>query len=289
MVVQDLRKIYPIIIILYLPVENTASYTRDSKSLISSLEEQTFPHNWGILDVKSLCLNIPQQEGFNTALEHLFHTNSKADELPFPETVAKEIMQVVLQHNYFEFNSCMYKQVRGTAMGTKMAPAFANLFMASFEKEYLANEPTKPLIMAHIHRRICPSNEEQLKQMLERLNAFHLTIKFTFTHSTNKITFLDLELYKGPRFQHTNKLDVRPHHKSTNSFQYLQYSSSHPKCTHTGIVKGELIWTLRACTDEHCFNKTKKKLLVHFRDRGYPSHTTNKAASQAQFKDKPAR
>ncbi len=40
----------------------------------------------------------------------------------------------------------MYHQVQGTAMGTKMAPAYANLFMAELEERLLDNYHIKPII-----------------------------------------------------------------------------------------------------------------------------------------------
>jgi hypothetical protein len=43
----------------------------------------------------------------------------------------KSLMRIILEHNIFEFADKMYKQVCGTAMGTKFAPSFANIFMAS--------------------------------------------------------------------------------------------------------------------------------------------------------------
>ena len=47
---------------------------------------------------------------------------------------------------YFEFNGEFYLQTGGTAMGTSLAPNYANLFMDKFETKALANYPLKPLI-----------------------------------------------------------------------------------------------------------------------------------------------
>ena len=54
-------------------------------------------------------------------------------------------MNLILKNNVFEFNEQFYLQIQGTAMGTKMAPAYANLFMGKLE-EYLIN-----LAPNHIH------------------------------------------------------------------------------------------------------------------------------------------
>ena len=49
-----------------------------------------------------------------------------------PEVLA-QLTEIVL-NNVFEFNE-YYLQIQGTAMGTKMAPAYANLFMGKLEEK----------------------------------------------------------------------------------------------------------------------------------------------------------
>ena len=48
--------------------------------------------------------------------------------------------------NNFEFENNHYLQLHDTAMGTKMAPAYANLFMGDLEQKLLAQFPLKPLV-----------------------------------------------------------------------------------------------------------------------------------------------
>ena len=55
-----------------------------------------------------------------------------------------ELLKVVLTKNHFEFNGKHYHQVSGTAMGTKLAPSYANLFMAKFEGKYVYTYPLQP-------------------------------------------------------------------------------------------------------------------------------------------------
>ena len=50
-----------------------------------------------------------------------------------------------LTHNTFTFNRPHYQQINGTAMGTKMAPSYANLFMGKFEEPALAGATHFPL------------------------------------------------------------------------------------------------------------------------------------------------
>ena len=252
----------------------TNSYIKDSKSLITLLDSITFPPNITLvaIDVTALYLNIPHDEGIQATLTHLHERNPDADDIPFPPTVTKELLHIVLRHNYFEFNSNVYRQIQGTAMGTKMAPSYANLFMDILETNFLRDEPIQPLLWKrYIDDILCIWHDtpDTLDALLTRLNDAHPTIKFTSHTSTQQTTFLDLELYKGPTFTTTGKLDIRPHYKDTNAFQYLHHNSSHPRSTHRAIVKGEFTRALRASTDPHTFNASTTLLSTHFRRRKY--------------------
>ena len=57
----------------------------------------------------------------------------------------REMLSPILKENSFQFNGLDYLQTHGTAMGTKVAVAFANIFMASIEKEILRQSVNKPL------------------------------------------------------------------------------------------------------------------------------------------------
>ena len=60
------------------------------------------------------------------------HTNT----LPHNSYIV-EPLEVVLTNNYFDFNSKHYHQISGTAMGTKLVPSYANLFMTKFEENHV--------------------------------------------------------------------------------------------------------------------------------------------------------
>lgn len=173
------------------------SYIRDSKSLIARLEKLKLDDAIQLvsIDVKSLYLHIPQDEGIHNAVSLLSAAEGMDRDLPFPPYIAGEMMGIILKHNVFEFNSNMYKQVSGTAMGTKMAPSFANLYMATLEREFLEAEPIKPVVWyRYIDDILCiwPGSREQLNAFLGRLDEHHPTLKFTHLISDSSVIFLDL-------------------------------------------------------------------------------------------------
>ena len=53
--------------------------------------------------------------------------------------------------NSFEFNGKNYLQTHGTAMGTKTAAAFANIFMADVETKILNQNALKPLVWKKVY------------------------------------------------------------------------------------------------------------------------------------------
>ena len=79
------------------------------------------------MDVTSLYTNIPQEEGVETVCngyESLYEGES-----PIQTQYLKRTLELILQENSFQFTEKNYLVPHGTAMGTKMAVAFANIFM----------------------------------------------------------------------------------------------------------------------------------------------------------------
>ena len=58
------------------------------------------------------------------------------------------MLGLILKENSFQFNRENY-QIRGTAMGTKLAVPFANLFMAEIETKMLNESRIKPQAWKH--------------------------------------------------------------------------------------------------------------------------------------------
>ena len=82
------------------------------------------------------------------------------------------VLEIVLKCNIFEFNGDIYKQIQGTAMGTKMAPSYANIFMDDIEQSFLSTQPTRPhLWLRYIDGILCiwpNSNRDELVGFLYR-------------------------------------------------------------------------------------------------------------------------
>jgi hypothetical protein len=75
------------------------------------------------MDVTSLYTNIPHSDGIESCREAW---DQRAVKEP-PTEYLVQLLTLVLKHNNFTFNGEHFLQINGTAMGTKMAPSYANI------------------------------------------------------------------------------------------------------------------------------------------------------------------
>ena len=96
------------------------------------------------MDVTSLYTNIPHEEGIASVCKAYdnFHSNNPPIQTPY----LREMLTLILKENSFQFNEKNYLQIHGTAMGTKMAVAFANIFMADIETQIVSQSVVKPTV-----------------------------------------------------------------------------------------------------------------------------------------------
>ena len=163
-------------------VTRLPSYVKDTTDFLNTIQAIHVPSNHTLMtiDVLLLYTNIPHNEGLDTCREHL--------------------LQPILNLNYFEFNGVIFHQVSGTAMGTKMAPNYANIFMGQLEKKLIDRYPTKPTLwLRYIDDVFCvfPGDPTEARAFLHYLNQQHATIKFTADVSTSTVNFLDVQVSRN--------------------------------------------------------------------------------------------
>ena len=176
------------------------------------------------LDITSLYTNILHNEGIQSTKEMLA-IHKPPNSLPQNSYII-ELLEVVLTNNHFEFNGKHYHQVSGTAMGTKLAPSHANLFMTKFEEKYVYTYPLQPKLWKRFIDDIFliwPHGRDSLLEFINHLNTVYSTIKFTSDISHTEISFLDLPLYIKKC-----TLYARLHTKTTGRQMYLNYFSECP-------------------------------------------------------------
>ena len=238
-------------------------------------------------DVASLYTNIPREEGITIVCKtyETFHLNKP----PIPTLHLRDMLRLILKENSFHFNGKNFLQTHRTAMGTKMAVSFANIFMAAVETEIIERSSKKPLIWKRYIDDVFSLwnlNKEEITAFIELANNYHPTIKFTAEISDTEITFLDTCVYKGERFKEESILDVRTHFKPTETFQYTHFTSCHPPGVRKGFIKGEALRLLRTNSSKATFKENITQFKRRLRDRCYPDNLVDKTLSKVKFSER---
>lgn len=220
------------------------------------------------MDVDSLYTNIPIKEGIE-CVRQLFQRNPDPKR---PDEELLELLNINLARNDFVFQDQFYLQIKGTAMGKRFAPAYANIFMANWEKGALAKCPKKPAAYARYLDDIFgiwKGTREEFDQFVEILNSHDPSIKLKVQISKDSIDFLDTTIFRGPKFNEKHKLDIKVFFKNTDTHALLQKNSFHPRHTFKGIIKSQLIRFKRICTRSRDFWEAVGTLFRALRKRGY--------------------
>ena len=168
-------------------------------------------------------------------------------------------------------------------MGKRFAPAYANIFMAKWEKEAIEKCPIKPTFYFRFQDDILlgfPGDEAKFLEMFNILNNHHPSIKLKYEINTNMFNFLDITGYKGERWRKENILDLKVYFKPTDTHALLHSTSFHPKHTFSGVFKSQIIRFHRICNNNKDFQEACTTLRSALRPRGYSKRLMNRILSQ---------
>ena len=91
------------------------------------------------LDADSLFTSIAHNETIDICVNQLFENTDTIK--GFAKSKLKQLLCMATKESYFVFNSLLYKQTDGVAMGSPLEPSFANAFLSYHEKNWLNNCP----------------------------------------------------------------------------------------------------------------------------------------------------
>ena len=122
--------------ILLRPItKRVKSYLRDTTDFLNHLPSAV-PENTLLasFDVESLYSNIPHELGIE-AIKYWLRKYPNDTPSRFPKKFIIEGIDFILKNNTFCFNEKNYRQMKGTAMGTKFAPVYATLVIGYLEEK----------------------------------------------------------------------------------------------------------------------------------------------------------
>ena len=107
------------------------SFLKNSTELIHILQTHRFPPQAYLilLDIESLYTNISHKQAIKSLLNRFEHDLCKVFIL--------DLLKYVLKKNVLKFGDQVFTQLHDVAMGTKLAPALATMYIGDLEESLL--------------------------------------------------------------------------------------------------------------------------------------------------------
>ncbi|XP_077116947.1 uncharacterized protein LOC143773356 [Ranitomeya variabilis] len=247
------------------------AYLKDTSHILRILETVKWEPNYVLctLDIKSLYTVTDQNMGCKIAGQYL----QALDVYPNTQvTFIEECIRFILQHNYFWYENDFFLQICGTAMGTRFAPSYANLFVAKWEESHIF--PSGNLRTGLVFWRrfiddvlfIWNGPMIELDFFISNLNNNTFGLEFTPTISNTSINFLDLNIYIK-----NDQIFTKCFRKEVDSNSFIGMTSCHLPVWLANIPKGQYTRIRQNCTTLEDYNKDSAFLTQQFLDKGYPS------------------
>ena len=105
--------------------------------------------------------------------------------------------------------------------------------------------------------------QEELNKFLEHLNSCMDCMKFETETSSTSVNFLDVKLI-------LEEITTTLYTKPTDSHNYINYSSCHPRACKNSIPYSQFLRLRRICSDEDDFVEKSKQLAFYYHQADYP-------------------
>ena len=117
------------------PISVNSLMIKDSFSFVQELLNSDIDSSKVLMasfEVTSLFTNIPLNETIDIISNRIFSNCQRFQGLNRPEF--EKLLTLSVKNCHFMFNSCLFHQIDGVAMGSRLGPLFANIFMSFHEK-----------------------------------------------------------------------------------------------------------------------------------------------------------
>ncbi|CAJ0964626.1 unnamed protein product [Ranitomeya imitator] len=184
-----------------------------------------------------------------------------------------DLLNLVLRENFFLFEDDFFVQTCGTAMGSNVAPAYANLYMDHFEREYVYANPIfqqNALVWyRYIDDIFCiwQGNHTSLQTFYEAINTIRPELTFTLTYHNSEVTFLDTKVLKNS----LGNLSTDLYSKPTDCNSLLLCNSCHPKSTKDSLPRSQFKRVSRIVSDPDLKATRIQEMSTKFKARNYPT------------------
>ena len=188
-----------------------------------------------------------------------------------------KIIEFLVDNIYIRFGGQLFRQMVGIPMGTNCAPLLADLFLYSYENEFLDKLIKEDKKESLLESSICHTvtsmtlslfNNKRFKEFISDIYPKELTISET-TESTSVASYLDLLFIRDYSNNITTKLYDK---RDTFGFHIVNFpfmSSNIPSAPAYGVYASQLIRYARCCSNYSDFLSRHRALVTRLLSQGY--------------------
>uniref|UniRef100_A0A914Z1A1 Reverse transcriptase domain-containing protein n=1 Tax=Panagrolaimus superbus TaxID=310955 RepID=A0A914Z1A1_9BILA len=194
-------------------------------------------------DVEGLYTNVDNPSAIDATMEMLIEHLDQINLQGFLPEDIYSLLIVILDANIFRWSNKFFKQLRGLAMGLRLAPLLAIIFLNKLELRALSTMFYKLYGRYIDDTLVLATNNNQLNLIFDNLNKAHPQIKFTREDPTAfGLPYLNTKINIS-----SNKLQLEWYRKPTCKNHILHANSAHPNHMKDNVVKSLRKTALQIC------------------------------------------
>ena len=186
------------------------------------------------------------------------------------------MIEFLVDNIYVRFGGQLFRQMVGIPMGTNCAPLLADLFLYSYENEFLnklikegeRKLPRKFNLSYRYNDDLISFNDRRFKEFISDIYPKELTISET-TESTSIASYLDLLFIQDKSNNITTKLYDKHDAFGFHTVKFHFMSSNIPSAPAYGVYTSQLIRYPRCCSNYSDFLLRHKALVTRLLSQGY--------------------
>jgi len=232
------------------------------------------------MDIVSMYTNIPIAEAIKISTQYLQRHKPNLFGLSIDNI--KSLLDFILNNNVFEFNGNFYKQIRGLAMGSRIAPTLAILTLDYIEHQTIYADTR---FNSLFYRRyvddtlIIADNIEQAQQLLNFMNSSHSSIKFELElpNKDGELNILDTTI----TINQEGNIETQFFQKSAKKPLFIHFNSAQPNQMKKASIKAEKRRIENRCSQRSFFPKHTDQFYQKLKQNGYSSSYISSAITSS--------
>jgi len=188
----------------------------------------------------------------------------------------------IIENRYFKYDDQIFKQLKGTPMGSPASPVIADIFMENLLEEAINKLTVKPRVLVkYVDDLFAIVKKTELNNTLQALNNINEHIRFTMEMENNEqLPFLDTMVIR-----HNEEIRTNWYKKPIASGRMLNFFSQHPHIMKINTIKN-FIARVQDVSDTIFHNENKKRILEILVKNDYPRKMARKLINEYKKKDR---